>query len=233
MARKPTRSPGDGVVVDTWYYDVEHVVGGGENDVDTRKTAVKKVEVKLRLIKDFEGETAPMATKKVSFLLVCDEIDMRIEGSDVEVMRAAMWEHLDERYKIRWEPWLLVRVDQRRPYEGSGEGFTFSYNEVTRGVAFDGSVLLREYKTYGRGYEVSAWPRQFKEKNGRTIACIKATKENVAALEQFAEQITAMRRRLAEFVAPDAIEEFLGNIHRGMVEAAAAEPRRLENRSEE
>lgn len=228
MARSPSRSPGKGTLVDTWVYDATYSATEEGRDEPERRT--RKVSVELRLVKDFEGasEAPPMATRAVRFVVACKDIDLRLEGTDIEALRKAMWERLDARYAIAWEGWLLVKVDHRAPYEGSGTGFVFSRQRVERGVAFDGSVLLREYVTFGeRGYRVTAWPEQFKEKNGRTLACIPETPGNVEALDEFGRRIDAMRRQLAEFLRPDAILETLANIQGRMAVAgdAAAAPR--------
>lgn len=233
MRSAPKRSPGKGSLVDTWVYDATFSVEDGEEG----RRETRKVSVELRLIKDFSGdsEKPPFATKSVRFSVHCKDIDLSVEGTDIEALRKAMWAKLDERYRIAWEGWLLVKVDRQGPYEGTGTGFTFSYDTVERGVAFDGSVLLREYVRFGdRRHRITAWPTEFKEKNGRTMACIPATEENVRALEEFSRRIDAMRRQLSEFVKPDAILATLGDIRRHMeLAGSAAAARMIEKRAED
>ncbi|PZO71731.1 MAG: hypothetical protein DI629_21325, partial [Mesorhizobium amorphae] len=62
---------------------------------------------------------------------------------------------------------------------------------------------------------ISAWPEAFKDRRGRTLACVPATDANVAALEDFSRRIENLRSVLAEFVSPDRIEETLGAIAAG------------------
>jgi hypothetical protein len=47
------------------------------------------------------------------------------------------------------------------------------------------------------------------------VACIRASEANEAALEQFAEKIREMTKLLANFVAPDNIEDTLAQITSG------------------
>lgn len=237
MAKSPLRkSPGKGVLVDTWIYDAEYSVtvdgdagvdesDDGETKGERSERKTRKVEVELRLIKDFSQASAkpPYATTGVKFTLTCHDVDLSIEGTDVEAMRKAMWEKLDAKYRIDWKRWFLVRVDRASDYDGLGTGLTFGYSWIERGVAYDGSVLMRRHSRYsGYKQEITAWPEQFKEKNGRTLACIEATPENEKALDEFSRRIDEMRRQLAEFVKPNAIQETLSSIARHMELAGKA-----------
>jgi len=227
---KVSKSPGDGVEVDTWYYDAVYAVD--QDDGEGQQKVTKKVEVKLRLIKSFTGDKPPFATTAVKFKLVCKDIGLSIEGTDIEALRTAMWEKLDAKYKIAWKTWLLVKIEPSRPYEGIGSGLTFSYSHVDRGEAFDGSVLLRELPWGSRDYRVRPWPQEYKDKNGKTLACIPATEENIEALTEFTRQIDAMRRKLAEFVKPDQILKTLADINKAMALAAQAEAPAIEDQSD-
>lgn len=239
MAKSTLRkSPGNGVLVDTWVYDAAYSVdvdGPQEDDEGIepkRESKTRKVQVELRLIKEFASgsaaSTPPYATSGVKFTLTCRDIDLSMEGTDIESMRKAMWARLDEKYRIDWKRWFLVRVERAISYDGAGTGLTFSYSWIERGVAYDGSVLMRRHTRYS-GYkeEITAWPEEFKEKNGKTVACIEATPENEKALEEFAKRIDQMRRQLAEFVKPDAIRETLSSIARHMELAGKAAAGRI------
>lgn len=232
MAKSTLRkSPGNGVLVDTWVYDAAYSVekdapeADGEDEGKTRERKTRKVEVELRMIKEFDqtSTSPPYATKGVKFTLTCKDLGISFEGTDVEILRKAMWEKLDAKYQIDWKRWFLVRVERAHHYEDPGAGMTFSYAWIERGVAFDGSVLMRRRNRYTRyDYEITAWPQQFKEQNGRTVACIEATPENEAALDEFGRRIDEMRKQLAEFVKPDAIRETLSSLARHMELAGKA-----------
>lgn len=82
----------------------------------------------------------------------------------------------------------------------------------------DGDVLLREYNThrdFNNRWKISPWPEQYRDNSGKVVACIRATKENVGALEAFAEKLRDLTKTLANFVAPENIEETLAQITSG------------------
>lgn len=224
----PRKSPADGVLVDTWHYDAVNVPSGAgerpDDESDAVEVATRKVAIELRLVKGFAGAKPPLAVSDVKFLLVCKEIGFRVQGTDIEALKVAMWDKLDERFKVKWERWLLVRVDRHDPYEGYGAGLVFSVQHVERGTAFDGTHILRERRRYDREYAISPWPEQFKEKNGRTLACIPDTPQNAQALEEFSGRIHALRKHLAEFVKPDRIMQTLANINDHIRMAALPAP---------
>lgn len=99
-----------------------------------------------------------------------------------------------------------------------GAGTELKWTEVERGVTLDGSVLMREYNTYGdfnNRWKISPWPAVYKDASGKAVACVPATKANEAALEAFATKLKELTKTLAEFVAPDRIEETLAQIANG------------------
>lgn len=216
MAKQRSSNEGSGgKLLDTWIYEYKGIAEYENGpDGETRKQVeAKKVEVELRLIKKFaDSAEPPLATKEVSFVVVCKEADIKLFGSDVEVLRTAMWEKLDSRYEVKWERYYLVRVEPMNPFEGIGAGFTFGYDWVEKGTAWDGTILLKERPRYGSGDRISPWPGEFRDKRGRVMACIPHTEANTRALREFSDRINTLREMLAGFLKPDQIVATLANL---------------------
>jgi hypothetical protein len=122
-----------------------------------------------------------------------------------------MWDLLSDKYRTKWETYYLVEIKPEHVYEGIGTGFTFGWDEVEKGVAWDGSLLLRQHRNYG-GTVISPWPGEFRDKNGKVMACIPGTPENLRALREFRDRIDALREKLADFLRPDVIQQTLSNL---------------------
>lgn len=205
-----THSPGKGKKVTTFSYDVDQEVDG--------KIISRKVEMQVYLQSKYgETDAPPKPVVATQFLIECE--DFKEWGTDLDACLKAMRGRLDLKYKIKWERWLLVRVQPERLYgEGVGAGLKLSWSEVERGETLDGDVLLREYNTHGdfnNRWKISPWPEQYRDNSGKVVACIRATKENVGALEAFAEKLRDLTKTLANFVAPENIEETLAQITSG------------------
>lgn len=212
-----------GRVIDSWIYKVKDVTldkleydsdEGGENPYRPVKERVqnKIVKVELYLEKTTrESEEAPHPLDTVKFYLRCDELDIILEGTDVELLRAAMWSKLDAAFAIRWEKFFLVEVDHASPYGGGyGTGLVFSYTDVYKGTTWDGKNLLRIWRY--REEKIEPWPGVFTKKGGRVVACIEATPENEAALEEFRSRVDLLREKLQSFLEPERILVTVANL---------------------
>lgn len=226
MARaKPSQSSGMGTKVDTLWYDIEQLVGEDRSDddegADRRKVVNRKVNIDLYMTKKFntlDDRPPPAETVDLAFTLFCEELDIKVRGSDIGVMLKDMRAQLDHRFKIKWVNYFIVRVGPTRNYDGGmGTGLQFSYDTVERGVALDGSVLLRRFNRWGglhsNTWIIEPWPKDVKE-NGKLVATIIATDENRAKLELFQEKIDLLRKALAAMVTPERLEETLLNASR-------------------
>lgn len=203
------RSQSSGKVVDTWYYEVEEVVGEDSANPHVR---MRKVQIVLSIFKKFSGDAPPLTTKEVWFELTCGKPEFTLQGSDVEALRAAMWAELHKKFEIDWVRYYLIEVEHRAPYSGLGTGLCFGYEDVYRGVAHDGSVLMKRYQ-YHRGNVIEPWPGDFRHKrDGRDVACIPATPANRKSLEEFGRRIELLREKLVEAVKPEAIQQFLASL---------------------
>lgn len=207
----------NGKLVDTWHYEYQGIPQGDviEDDEDLKpsKLMVKgiKVAVQLFIHKKFKAsDTPPLEVKEVFFTVKCKEPKFSLQGSDIESLRAAMWEHLDDHFKVNWERYYLVKIEDRRPYEGSGSGLCFSYSDIWKGTAWDGSLLMKEYKY--RDTVISPWPGEFVDQSGKVIACIPRNQANTEALEAFSKKVDLLREFLADFLRPDRIMQTLANL---------------------
>lgn len=210
-----------GVLVDTWYYthkalEAPEAEDGDDAPVRAPRVAERKVEIKVRILKTTqETDSAPHTTASVSFEASCKEFDLRISGTDIEAIRAAVFGALDRELSIRWERYLLVRVERPHIFDGTGSGVQVAWSNVDKGTAWDGSELMREF-TYGRVgrdiYKISPWPGVFTNKNGRVMACIPATDRNEDALQEFVARMDALRAKIADYLSPDNIAATLQNL---------------------
>lgn len=208
MSRSPiSRSPGRGKKIDTFTYDLTSPVGTDKSSID----------LAVYMTKSFSGDEPPYEVTAVCFSVFCDTPAFEINGSDLHLLLTTARARLDKAHEIAWERWLKVQITPERSYEGSGTGFRLSYLEVWRGVDSFGNVLMREYDRHAANtiWKISRWPETFKDKNGRTLACVPATKENEAALDDFCERINTLRKHLADFVSPDRIHDTLNAITSG------------------
>lgn len=211
----PKPSAKSAKLVDTWYFEYQGIPAdaGGEDDQAAAPATVEpiKVPIQLKILKRHNLETAPpMAVHDVTFEVSCKNPEFRFVGPNVEALRARMWSELNTNFAIRWEDWFLVQIRRESIYDrGVGTGFTFSYKRIEKGIAWDGTLLMRERHGYGRQESITPWPEVFKDNQGNVIACIPVTPEHENGLEEFSRSIDALRRKLAEYLKPDVILQTL------------------------
>jgi hypothetical protein len=218
MARQKSSNEGsNGKLVDLWVYEYKGLVeeppqGADEDDKPRHTVKDKKVEIELRIVKKFaNSEEPPLATKEVCFRVLCKEADIAFDGTDIEALRLAVWEKLDKKFEIAWHRYLKIEIRPERPYDGIGSGFVLGWDDVDKGIAWDGTELLRERPRYGPA-RVLPWPGQFHNQHGVTIACIPATPQNVKALREFRDRIDLLRQRLEDYVRPENILKTLAGL---------------------
>lgn len=213
MPRGKISSRSGGKLIDTWIYEYQGVEEPPAEDADidaVRRMYAKgiKVEVKLFLNKKFkESIKPPLETKEVWFSVKCEKPEFLLSGSDIEALRAAMWEKLDAHFAVKWERYFKVRLGPSYTHCG----MSFEYDHIEKGTAWDGSLLLREYE-FRSGHVIRPWPGEFRDGNGKVMACIPATEENEAALKEFANRIRELRERLADFLRPEVIMQTLADL---------------------
>lgn len=217
-----------GKLIDTWIYEVKDVTQekieyvpdkdrDGDDAEDKYKTVKervvnRKVTIEIRMEKTVVNSDAPPhPLDKVKLVATVKELDIKIQGTDLEAIRAAIWANLDERFAIKWERYFLVEVGRERIYSGIGTGLNVSYTDVYKGTTHDGKVLMRIWRY--RDEKIEPWPGSFKNDRGRVIACIPATDTNEAALKEFCARIDLLREKLADFLKPENIELTLANLN--------------------
>lgn len=219
-------------VIDTWIYKVkdvefenrEYIEPEGEDPgqderQENERYEMKKQRVKNKIItmrlelhkKTSQSEEPPHPTEDVHFEVYCKELDLRMSGTDIELLRTAMWEHLDKKFAIKWEGYYLVEVKESRSWGGkSGTGIQFEYDTVWRGTTWDGKFLLKKYD--GSHFVIRPWPGEFTDNGGNVMACIPATEENKAALKEFCKRMDRMREVMADYLRPERILKTLADL---------------------
>ncbi|MEP5729629.1 MAG: hypothetical protein ABJL67_09645 [Sulfitobacter sp.] len=201
-----SKSPGKGKKIDTLSYEVVEVDGFES----------VRLSIDVFMSKDFgHSDSAPKPVTGASFSLLCK--GERVEGTDINACITAMRSKLDRRFAIKWTRWLKVSIEKSRLYDVSGgTGIELQWKEVERGKAFDGSDLMRCINLHGnKTWRIEPWPEYFKNRSGKTLACIESTEENIAALVEFKAKIDQMRAVLADFVSPENIDDTLRLISNG------------------
>jgi len=217
---------GEGTLVDTIYYestgvtltDAARAALGDEADgVPETQVGKVKIAVEVRLQKHFStdsGKDRPVG--EMGFMLVARRPAIRLKGTDIEVLRAAMWAELDKDSAIAWEQYMLVTIEPTMSYgDGISEGLRLNTETVWKGTTKDGLHLLKQLgrnRLDTHSWTYRPWPGEFTDKRGRVTACIPATDANEAAMEEFRVRIREMRERLKDLVRPDQILATLANL---------------------
>jgi hypothetical protein len=236
---------GQGLLIDRWHWKYKGVESElaaharGEADIageplkeapDEPPKLVKDqvLEIEVRMLKNFEDGQLPRALNSTEFRVSCKAMDITVVGTDLELLRRAVWAKLEKEFEIEWEEWYLVQIASAQSFKGDFEvGFALSQNTIYRGVAHDGSLLMREYdrgRTFGP-WRYKAWPGEYQDKGGHVIACIPATKENRKALDEFRARILELQSRLSELVKPEVILSTLANLAQAGLPAPSAASR--------
>lgn len=217
--------------VDTWYFNLQDVLDkqvqkkpdpDAEDDEPQFETVQRmeerKIAVELFLEKETEeAKTPPHPLEKVKFIAKCREpqykLDIEIEGTEIESLRAAVWAEMDARFEIKWHEYYKVYLDRSRIYVGQGEGFDFYFDEVWKGITWEGKELLKEWsRSRDEHYKITPWPGKFTDRNGNVIACIPRNDMTEAALKEFAGKIEKMREVLKQYLTPESIMATLTNM---------------------
>jgi hypothetical protein len=206
-----------GKVVDVWTYEVVDLMVPPSGDYKNPDEALpqrvvnKKVSLEVRVHKTTRESTdPPHPTTAVEVSVTNKELKINLVGTDLEALRVAAWGLLDKKFEIEWHQYYIVVVKHERPYEGQGTGLVFSFDTVYKGITWDGKLLLK--RPDWRRDRIEVWPGEFKDRDGRVQACIPATDETEAALQEFGKRINTLRVKLAEFLRPDQIVATLANL---------------------
>jgi hypothetical protein len=202
----------NGKLIDTWHYR-----GEDEQTVPILVKLFKRTDRdsfgRRRNDKPKSSERPVYATQQVWFEVSTENPKIVLEGTDVEVLRDAIFGRLDKHFAVKWERYYKVTIRTDRPYTGLGTGFCLEYYDVEKGTTWDGRLLLRER---GRRHDyqdkITEWPGEFRDNRGNLEACIPATPMTEEGLRIFTEQITTLRGKMREFIEPTKIEGFLTQI---------------------
>jgi hypothetical protein len=214
-----------GTIVTRFVYTHKGIVDGDQPEQTDVEVPVvdpivrdRKIVVDVRMRSEISPSDAPPhPTTKVWFVAECKDPDLTIEGTDIEAVRAGVYAALDRHYAIQWTPYLLITVSA--PYLRSmndGGGICLEWENVWKGIAWDGKELLRKVNPVGQQqrefYRISVWPGQFKDSGGKVIACILDTETNRAGLQEFVKQLNLLRDMLRKFLSPEDIAKTLADL---------------------
>lgn len=224
----------DGVLVDTWFWDYRgpETVGSlrhpdepvdADDDAGDRRVllnkrlaAPQKVAIEVRLVKKADSDSpAPRAVLGARFRVGVKALKLWVDGTDIECLRTAIFGLLEKRFEVKWEPYLLIRIGSASAFHSGREtGLSLAEANVYRGVAPDGTELLRELTRYGgsRDWQYRVWPGEYTDEDGVVVACIPATEVNRKAIKEFHGRIDALRERLADLVMPENVMATLANL---------------------
>ena len=211
--------------VDEWWYSVDAVMDkqvpkdceepDGEQDT-VKRLEEKKVKVEVFLDKESEEDkTPPHTLKKVEFLVTCAELKLSMSGTDIELLRQAVWAELDKKFEIPWFEYYKVDIVPNAIYGEDGTGFDFYWDSVWKGITYDGQSLLREYVKWSRNgdtYRITAWPGKFTNRAGHVVACIPKNEVTQKALLDFKARLELLRDKLKAILTPEAIMQTLTNL---------------------
>lgn len=152
-----------------------------------------------------ETDSPPHETGESYFRLECDAPKFRLEGTDIELLRKEAFGRCNEHYATKWEPFFIVEVRRVGFSNGYGTDIDFCYRDCWKGTAHDGTLLLKDREWGGRDEKITAWPGEFRDREGKVIACIPKTPANKASLEQFTGKIDQIRDALAAMLRPENI----------------------------
>jgi hypothetical protein len=225
MKGEKKHGPGNGKLIDKWPFVFDALTDDpnwtpkedDDEDVKPRQLAREgRVTIEVYMTKNFrECLEPPHPPEDVKFLLRCESKECGIEtirmvGTDLEVLRKAMFARLSNKFEIRFENYYLVQVNDVRQYGGAlGAGVEFNYKDVEKGICWDGSLVMRKWEGMGERWKISPWPGEFKDSGGNVLALIPRTEEHTASLEEFARRVQEMRKAMSDLLRPHNIAETL------------------------
>lgn len=224
MPALPSKTQGK--LVDMWIYAYrgpEQPEPEDDDPHDPKKKLItdQRVELRVYIVKEQKAlNEPPHLTSAVKFRVECDNPKFHIFGTDLELLRKDGFARCDDRFKTQWTPYYLVEVRPDHPYQGLGAGLCFSYRQIEKGIAWDGTELLKDRDWNARRYEdkIEAWPGDFTDKQGKVVACIPKTPANDAALEEFTRRIVKLRENIGGLLEPKVIMQTLTHLSQLTIE---------------
>lgn len=229
-----TTRTADGKVIDKWTFTSPYSHGAARN-TETRDK-LEKLTVDLVIFKQPDGSITFRARGK------CLPGGF-IEHTDIEALRQAVETCLQEQHDVlmgcQWEDWLEVRVQRNEPFSRESSGITVGveYRVIKRTVDAQG-------KAWGlsRNNLVSPFPepkragvkdpadsldgfRTSDRKAEDEYSYIKATPENIAALEGVTARFEALHQALATLLQQGSITESLRDERLLQLSLSAPAPR--------
>ena len=189
-------------------------------DVFKFKKDVYEVTINIYMVRDTDDQTIYKAAYKQDN----PPIDVKAESHSIDIVRKTLELGLSKQLGLKWEDWMIVRVSGERFHPGGVKlklqnGLDVNYTMVQ--IAEVGPDLyIHRYPDPGFS---GGWQGEFKPGRPETQidrvhdkesirSLIKATPENIAAVESIMKGIDVLRDRIGSFLRQDMIQATLDNI---------------------
>lgn len=189
---------GDGKLIDKWCYHVPTTI---EGKIGTR---VVNLEVRLKNT-NIQSRNKPAEVFSTSFVVTCKELNISAHGTDIEAIRAAVWNKLDGRFESKIENLIMIRTNKEAFHKDIKKTRCFSLDfkvtKVRRLTMKDGSRFMIDDVYYRTSQYLQTWNDFIKRYNEDTVF-LSDTSENNIAIESFMNQLSALHGKLSEFLTP-------------------------------
>lgn len=185
------------------------------------------IKVPLRLVDN---------VRSMKFLIDIDEpIPVCVENKDPDVVRKDAFKILDEHFAIKWEDYIRVDVEAgNRPFGDNRQNETcqkigLTYEFIQIGTKKDGSKCWRNQRNNSLAWARYIHPGDpmeklqekdtdrhhyntgFNKEDTTSMAYIKRTDANIAALQSIISAMRALGERMMRFMDHDTIMKTLAN----------------------
>lgn len=208
----------DGKVIDTWHY-----VGKYHANTDT------EIALPVRLCKAEDPRNnqprnrgGTFQTREVRFKIELPEnapgAPRTFEGTDIEILREAVFDYLDDQSEGSWTTYFRVVVagsNRTWDKEDMSRELTISYDTIEVTKRSNGKWMYREEGYRSRYDYHDGLPWESKEgrsrpRDDRSICYVLGTDENEEALKSFLKQIDTLREKISGFLtATPVITDFV------------------------
>lgn len=163
----------------------------------------------------------PRHTTGCIFCVYLEEIGLKpgeeepdsIEATDIEILRAAVMDKLDQEHELEWERWYLVKVTDGYCNDMDEIGLKLEWEPVCIAELPDGRKVHR-MEGYRRTDNIRDGVPETGPGNRRRdgmTSLILATDENHKALLALRDRMIEVRELMMKFMAPDKIEQTLAS----------------------
>lgn len=194
-------------------------------DIEWEREGIKlKIPVRAHMVRDY-GKSEDVMTFKAN----SEDPPVRVENSDINVVRKSVIAELDAWYSVAWEVWFMVTISGGR--EGQKGGFDIDFGMTFYAIGKDVRGTTRHMTIprperfdkpkerltrWGGETPQDGMPETGESLDGysyhspkKTKALVRATPENVKAADGFIEAMEALLGKMHHHFSPKRIEKLL------------------------